>query len=220
MKKQFPSDIGAFWWLAQISRPDIFYAVHRCAKLVNKPTPRLGQRIQKIKNYLALTPSVGIVFQRHIDSPTLSGYVDAAFAAEDQAASRIGYFFLFRGNLVSWCSENTTRVMTLSTEVECRGLVQFGKENQWHRQFHNELNLFSVDKPTIAMKITLPQSIFHLIWALHTRNPSILELNGHFSRKRCSLERLHQFLYPQINNPLICSQNLCSRRNLLILGTW
>ena len=54
------------------------------------------------------------------------------------------------GNLVLWCSENTTRVMTSSTEVECRGLVQFGKENQWHRQFHNELNLFSVDKPTIA----------------------------------------------------------------------
>ena len=150
LKKQFQSERGAFWWLAQISRPDIFYAVHRCAKLVNKPTPRLGQRIQKIKDYLSLTPSVGIVFQRHSDSPTLSGYVDAAFAAEDQAASRIGYFFLFRGNLVSWCSENTTRVMTSSTEVECRGLVQFGKENQWHRQFHKELNLFSVDKPTVA----------------------------------------------------------------------
>jgi hypothetical protein len=40
--------------------------------------------------------------------------------------------------------------MTSSTEVECRGLVQFGKENQWHRQFHNELNLFSVDQPTVA----------------------------------------------------------------------
>lgn len=76
--------------------------------------------------------------------------VDAAFAAEDQAASRIGYFFLFRGNLVSWCSENTTRVMTSSTEVECRGLVQIGKENQWHRQFHNELNLFDVSQPTIV----------------------------------------------------------------------
>ena len=150
LKKQFQSDIGAFWWLAQISRPDIFYAVHRCAKLVNKPTPRLGQRIQKIKDYLSLTPTVGIVFQRHTDSPTLSGYVDAAFAAEDQAASRIGYFFLFRGNLVSWCSENTTRVMTSSTEAECRGLVQIGKENQWYRQFHQELNLFSVEKPTIV----------------------------------------------------------------------
>ena len=109
LKKQFQSDIGTFWWLAQISRPDIFYAVHRCAKLVNKPTPRLGQRIQKIKDYLSLTPSLGVVFQRHSDSPTLSGYVDAAFAAED---SRVGYFFLFRGNLLYWASENPSRIMT------------------------------------------------------------------------------------------------------------
>ena len=73
LKKEFQSDIGAFWWLAQISRPDIFYAVHRCSKLVNKPNKRLGQRIQKIKDYLNLTPSVGIVYQRHTNSPILSG---------------------------------------------------------------------------------------------------------------------------------------------------
>ena len=89
LKKEFQSDIGAFWWLAQISRPDIFYAVHRCSKLVNKPNKRLGQRIQKIKDYLSLTPSVGIVYQRHENSPTLSGYVDAAFASEDESQSRV-----------------------------------------------------------------------------------------------------------------------------------
>ena len=110
LKKEFQSDIGAFWWLAQISRPDIFYAVHRCSKLVNKPNKRLGQRIQKIKDYLSLTPSIGIVYQRHENSPTLSGYVDAAFASEDESQSRVGYFYLFRGNLVSWASENPTRV--------------------------------------------------------------------------------------------------------------
>ena len=150
LKKEFQSDIGAFWWLAQISRPDIFYAVHRCSKLVNKPNRRLGQRIQKIKDYLSLTPSLGIVFQRNTNSPILSGYVDAAFASEDQHASRVGYFFLFRGNLVSWASENPSRVMTSSTEVECRGLVTFGKENLWHRQFHQELGLFNLDQPTIV----------------------------------------------------------------------
>ena len=150
LQKQFQSDIGAFWWLAQISRPDIYYAVHRCAKLVQKPTIRLGQRIQKIKDYLSLTSNLGVVFQRHSDAPTLSGYVDAAFAAEDKAISRVGYFFLFRGNLVSWASENPSRIMTSSTEVECRGLVHFQKENSWHRQFHSELNLYPVAEPTVV----------------------------------------------------------------------
>ena len=68
-----------------------------CApKLVNKPNKRLGQRIQKIKDYLSLTPSVGVCFQRFNEPPTLSGYVDAAFASEDSTTSRVGYFFLSR----------------------------------------------------------------------------------------------------------------------------
>ena len=148
LKKGFQSDIGAFWWLAQISRPDIFYPVHLCAKLVNKPTKNLGFRIQQIKKYLSETVSVGIIFQRHAAPLNLSGFVDAAFATEGDSISRLGYFFMFRQNLVSWCSENPSRVMTSSTEVECRGLVQIAKENVWHRQFHDELNLFPIVEPT------------------------------------------------------------------------
>jgi hypothetical protein len=40
--------------------------------------------------------------------------------------------------------------MTSSTEVECRALVHFGKENLWHRQLQKELVLFSVSNPTIV----------------------------------------------------------------------
>ena len=152
LKKEFQSCIGAFWWLAQISRPDIFFAVHRCSKLVNKPTPRLGLRIMKIIDYLEQTPSVGIVFQRHKSPSLLSGFVDAAFASEENYASRLGYFFLFRGNLVSWASENPSRQMTSSTEVECRGLVQISKENMWHRQFQEELNLYPVETPSVIFE--------------------------------------------------------------------
>jgi hypothetical protein len=42
--------------------------------------------------------------------------------------------------------------MTSSTEVECRGLVQIAKENVWHRQFHDELNLFPVTGPTVVFE--------------------------------------------------------------------
>jgi hypothetical protein len=148
--KNFQSDIGSFWWLAQISRPDIYYAVHRASKWATKPSKKLANWILQIKKYLAATSHLGIVFQRAGGTkPILSGFVDAAHGAEG-GESRTGYFFLFLGNLVSWTSENPKRVMTSSTEVECRGLCQFSKENVWQRQFHEELGLFPVDKPTIA----------------------------------------------------------------------
>jgi hypothetical protein len=143
LKKNFQSQIGGLWWLTGISRPDIYYAVHRCSKLQNRPNKKLGAHLQKIFSYLAGTISLGIIFKRSTDAtPLLSGYVDAAFATEEAASSRIGYFYLFQGNLVSWTSENTSRVMTSSTEVECRG----------HRQFHKELNLFTLDGPTIVFE--------------------------------------------------------------------
>jgi hypothetical protein len=110
----------------------------------------LLQCIDKILEYLASTKHIGIVYQRHPSSPLLSGYCDASFAGEDESVSRTGYFYLFRGNLVSWVSENPTRVMTSSTEAECRSLVSFSKENIWERDFHRELGIIDVVSPTIV----------------------------------------------------------------------
>lgn len=146
----YQSDIGSFWWLAQISRPDIFYAVHRASKYATNPSRKLWRWLQQIKKYLNGTISVGLVYQRSgTKTPLLSGFADAAYNGEF-GQSRTGYFFLCNGNLVSWGSENPKRVMTSSTEVECRALVQFSKENLWQRQFHGELGLFKTDGPTIV----------------------------------------------------------------------
>ena len=98
--------------------------------MLHQPTKKLGLYIKQIKDYLSATSSIGICFERKKNPLNLSGYADAAFASEDEAVSRTGYFYLFRENLVSWASENPKRIMTSSTEVECRGLVQISKENQ------------------------------------------------------------------------------------------
>jgi hypothetical protein len=153
-KAQYQSDIGALWWLAQISRPDIFYAVHRCAKMVNQPTKNLTARLAQIFNYLAQTHTLGLVFEKPkqpVES-LLTGFADAAFATEDETQSRIGWFFQFSGNLIGWASENTSRVMTSSTEAECRAISQFVKENLWQRQIQNELKIFEVQQPTIVFE--------------------------------------------------------------------
>ena len=84
LKKLYQSQIGALWWLTSISRPDIYYAVHRCSKMQNKPTKALGKCLEKIFLYLASTKKFGLVYQRKLGSPTLSGFVDAAFGSSDE----------------------------------------------------------------------------------------------------------------------------------------
>ena len=150
LKKKFQAQIGALWWLTSISRPDIFYAVHRCSKIQNQPNLRLGKCLEKILMYLGTTKILALFIIENLNHQSYPGYVDASFATEDEAYSRVGYFYLFKGNLVSWVSENPSRVMTSSTEAECRGLVQIAKENIWQRQMHNELNLFPFTGPTVV----------------------------------------------------------------------
>ncbi len=76
-----------------------------------------------------------------------------AFASPDENFfSRVCYFYLFKGNLVSWVSENPSRVMTSSTESECRGLVHISKENLWHRKFQKELSLYDISSPIIVFE--------------------------------------------------------------------
>src|SRR4051812_46250909 len=78
----------------------------------------------------------------------MHAYVDASFASEEKARSRVGWWFFFGGGLVSWCSENPTRVMTSSTEVECRALSQFCKESMWMQTLQTELKHFWDGSPT------------------------------------------------------------------------
>jgi hypothetical protein len=66
--------------------------------------------------------------------------------------SRIGWFCLFLGNLVSWGSEVVSRVVTSSTEAECRGLSQFAKENKWQRQLQHDLGLYVNLAPTLIFE--------------------------------------------------------------------
>ena len=108
----------------------IFYWVPTCAKMQNKPIKILELGFDKILQYLASTKSLGIVYQRHPASTTvLSGYADASFASEDESLSRVGYFYLFKDNLVSWTSDNINWVVISSTEAECRVIVQFTTKN-------------------------------------------------------------------------------------------
>jgi hypothetical protein len=147
----FQQRIGSFWWLAQISRPDIFFATHRVSKFQNKPSRKLWRWVERILKYLARFPSFGLTFSRPSSTtPLLEAYVDAAFATEERSLSRTGWCFCFLGAPVAWASENPGRVVSSSTEAECRGLVQLGKENVWMREFIQILGNFSVEGPTLV----------------------------------------------------------------------
>ena len=168
----FQEDIGSLYWLAAISRPDIYFAVHRASKYQNRPSKKLWRWLDRIKKYLVKTMRVGIVFERkNFDCANLfSAFCDASFASEMGAKSRIGWFYFFGGGLVSWASENPTRVLSSSTEAECVALTKVCKENLWHRNFHAELALFPLSTTRIYEDNTACIALFNSARTTHKRS--------------------------------------------------
>ena len=54
--------------------------------------------------------------------------------------------------MIHWASSKTSRIVTSSTEAEVHGLVHFGKENIWEREFHKVLGHFDDIKPTLVLQ--------------------------------------------------------------------
>lgn len=154
----FYEAIGCLWWLANISRPDIYFAVFKCSQFVSKPSRKLWLWVVRIFRYLVGDPDRGVVFTRPTlvdsdsDPPLLKGAVDASYADGITKRSTLGQLYWFLGGLIDWNSKMSTRVLDSSTDAECCSLVQFGKENAWLRGLLKELGIFKVNKPTIVLE--------------------------------------------------------------------
>ena len=92
--------IGCLWWLAQITRLDIFVALQRASQWASKPSRKLWRWLMRILKYLAGTTDLGLVYVRDNTAPLLLGYVDAAFADAPNCRSTAGWLILFRGAIV------------------------------------------------------------------------------------------------------------------------
>ena len=91
--------IGCLWWLAQMTRPDIFVALQQASKWVARPSAKLWRWLTRIVRYLAGTITLGLVYRRDDDAPPLKAFVDAAYADTDQCKSTAGWVYLFRGSI-------------------------------------------------------------------------------------------------------------------------
>ena len=158
----FYEAIGCLWWLANISRPDIYTAVSRASKYVSKPSTKLWTWISRIFRYLKQDLDCGIVYQRPKFEPgpklvpdgehLLHGAADSSYADAEQKKSTLGQVYWFLGALVDWNSKTSTRVLDSSTDAECCSLVAFGKENAWVRGILRELGIFKLNKPTLVLE--------------------------------------------------------------------
>ena len=131
--------IGCLWWLAQMTRPDIFVALQQASKWVARPSAKLWRWLTRIVRYLSGTINMGLVYRRNPEAPALKAFVDAAYADTDGCKSTAGWVYMFQGAMTAYDSITIKRIVTSSTEAECNALTIVGKENTWQRRIYQGL---------------------------------------------------------------------------------
>jgi len=124
----YRSVIGKLNFLEKSTRPDIAYAVHQCARFVERPTKLHGEAVKRIGRYLLANPNEGIILRPN--QSTFDCWVDASHAGEwrkgsedsmydaTTAKSRTGYILQYAGCPIIWASKLQTEIALSSTEAE------------------------------------------------------------------------------------------------------
>ncbi|XP_037826171.1 secreted RxLR effector protein 161-like [Lucilia sericata] len=131
--------IGSIMYAAQVSRPDVSFAVGALARYNNNPGKAHWQAVKRIMRYLKGTINYKLQFSKD-ENAHIEGISDADWAGDlDDRKSTSGYVFKFQGGCISWNSKKQQTTALSTTEAEYMALAAAGQEALWLRSLFNEL---------------------------------------------------------------------------------
>ena len=152
-------------YLANVTRPDIPYAVHKLAQYCNQPSTVHWSMVKRVLRYLCGNRKLGLLYQKTQDT-SLYIFSDADFAGDlDTRKSTSGYTLLKNKGIVSWKRKKQSIVAQSTAEAEYDALYFAVQECIWIRQLLQDLkepqNKASVvyEDNQAAIKIVKIQSI-------------------------------------------------------------
>eukprot|EP01119_Soliformovum_irregulare_P002841 TRINITY_DN1309_c0_g2_i1.p1 TRINITY_DN1309_c0_g2~~TRINITY_DN1309_c0_g2_i1.p1 ORF type:complete len:1074 (-),score=203.85 TRINITY_DN1309_c0_g2_i1:206-3268(-) len=113
---EYKSLVGSLIYLAVVTRPDIAFAVYKCAQTMAGPTIADWNAAKRILRYLSTRATWGPTYS---GSQPLHGYSDADWAGDmETRRSTTGYVFLNNGAAISWNSRKQRSIALSTTEAE------------------------------------------------------------------------------------------------------
>lgn len=131
--------VGSLLFAAQVSRPDIQFAVNLVSRFNQKYGRPHWNAVKRIMRYLQGTLDKGITYSSG-ESKALHGYCDADWASDSSDRRSVtGYVFLLQGGAITWNSKKQPTVALSTTEAEYMAMSTATQEAIWLRNFYNEL---------------------------------------------------------------------------------
>lgn len=179
--------IGCLQFAAQVTRPDICFAVNLLSRYKANPGKAHWGAAKRILRYLKGTINKRLVYTS--TQTQIQAYCDADYASDlDQRKSTTGYVFMFQGSAISWNSKRQKTIALSSTESEYMSVVAAIKEAVWLRRLW--FGIFSIKLNGMI---------------LHCDNKSAKDIatNNSYSDRTKHVDVKASFINQKINNGII-----------------
>ncbi|KNZ64374.1 hypothetical protein VP01_1037g10 [Puccinia sorghi] len=128
----YRSAIGLLNHIAQLTRPDISFAVSSLARFSVKPGLSHWHEVKKVWKYLKGTFDMKLTLEIKKPDELLQIYSDGSWGDNPQdRTSQSGYLCFLFGSIISWNSSKQRSVTYSSTEAELNPLVDAFHEGTW-----------------------------------------------------------------------------------------
>jgi hypothetical protein len=143
-KRPVREAIGSLMYLANMTRPDISYAVNQISAFVSNPGSGHWEAIKRILAFLAGTKNHGICFGGESKNPEtlLVGFKDADFASDmEKRKSTTGFIFQFYGRAGSWGGKRQRATAISTTDAEFYAASEGARDAIWFKSILAELGI-------------------------------------------------------------------------------
>lgn len=181
--------VGSLMYAAQVSRPDICFALSVVSRFNHNPGKAHWQAVKRIFRYLRGTIGAKLTYTRD-GNGQLTGYCDADFAGdEDERKSTTGYVFLLNGGAITWNSRKQPTVALSTTEAEYMSLTAAVQESEWLRQFNNEV--FGTKMTPIPIYCDNRSALALAATDMYHARTKHIDIKFHFVREKVRLGLIH-----------------------------
>ena len=130
----YKSAVGALFYVARATRPDIVHAVGQVAMFMEHPAPEHWEAVQRIYRFLKRTKHTPLVMRASTASEPMCGFSDSDWAGDiDTSKSHTGWVVLCGGSPVAWFSKRQSCIAQSSCEAEYVSACSLSNELAWWR---------------------------------------------------------------------------------------
>lgn len=143
-RKDYMSLVGAYLWLANVTRPELSYIAGQLARFVSNPSALHYRAALRVLLYLKSTQDQGLIFHPQ-GSESIRCFVDADWSSEFSVS---GGVMDYMGCPVHWFSRTQNSVSMSSTEAEYFATCVAAREVMFVRELASDLNV-KITGPTV-----------------------------------------------------------------------